>query len=408
MSLSNPYSSRYSQPQRRPHWPLILLVVLGSVLGFLLLERGLSWKVWPWRKPDLSASAVPRPVDAAGNLGADEQTTIDIYKTTAPSVVHINNLALIHRRNYFNLDVEQIQRGEGSGFVWDDDKGLIVTNAHVVEGADAVEVILADKERSTFETKDWVSYPDKDLAVIYVDAPKNKLKKLPKIGSSSDLEVGQNAYAIGNPFGLDQTLTTGIISALNRDIKSESGRPIQGVIQTSAAINPGNSGGPLLDRSGRLIGVNTAILSPSGTFAGIGFAMPIDEVNRVIPTMIVKLDERLKQNRGHEEVAPPRMGVNVAQDAIARQLGVTDGALILNVVPGSPAAKAGLLPTRQNPTTGSISLGDIIVSMDGKEVHSAKEVFSGLEGRNVGDIVKLTVLRNDQRKDVEVKLAPVR
>jgi S1-C subfamily serine protease len=406
MSSYNPYSSRYSQPQRTIHWPLILLVVLACILGFLILDRGLGWKLWPHRKPDLSPGAVPREVERGGALAADEQTTINIYNENAPSVVHINNLAL--RRNSFSLDVQQIQRGEGSGFVWDDDNGLIVTNAHVVEGADAVEVVLADKDRSAFETKTWVSYPDKDLAVLHIDAPKNKLKKIPKIGESATLQVGQNAFAIGNPFGLDQTLTTGIVSALNRDIKSESGKPIQGVIQTSAAINPGNSGGPLLDGSGRLIGVNTAILSPSGTFAGIGFAIPIDEVNRIVPGMVKRLNELIQQNHDHEEIAPPRMGVKIAPDALAAQLEISTGALILEVVPGSPAARAGLLPTRQDPNTGRIRLGDIIVAIDGKEIKSSKDVSASLEGRKVGDVVKLTILRNDQRKDVDVKLAPVR
>jgi S1-C subfamily serine protease len=192
----------------------------------------------------------------------------------------------------FSRNAEAVPRGTGTGFIWDEN-GFIVTNYHVVEGARAARVILSD--RSTYESGRIWGYPDKDLAVIRIDAPKEKLKPI-AVGTSHDLRVGQKTFAIGNPFGLDQTLTAGIVSALGRQIESANGRPIQGVIQTSAAINPGNSGGPLLDSAGRLIGVNTAILSPSGAFAGIGFAIPVDEVNRLVPQLIA-----------YGKVAPPQL-----------------------------------------------------------------------------------------------------
>jgi S1-C subfamily serine protease len=232
----------------------LLAVVLGVVV-LLPLALVAGWYWWPRHRAS-SADAQPRPVEPRGDLMEIEKTNIAIYTQVAPSVVHVTNLA--EHGSPFNLNVQRVPRGTGSGFVWDDD-GHIVTNYHVVEGADAATVTLAD--HTTYDaTRVW-AYADKDIAVISVNAPAGKLHRMPKIGSSHDLKVGQVTYAIGNPFGLDQTLTTGIVSALGREIEGgDSGRaPIQGVIQTSAAINPGNSGGPLLDSAGRLIGMNTAI-----------------------------------------------------------------------------------------------------------------------------------------------------
>src|SRR5262249_30687888 len=244
--------------------------------------------------------------------------------------------------------------------------GFVVTNYHVVDGASTVRVILAD--HSSFDSDQVWGYPDKDLAVVRINAPKEKLKPI-AVGTSHDLQVGQKTFAIGNPFGLDHSLTTGIVSALGREIDSANGRPIRGVIQTSAAINPGNSGGPLLDGDGRLVGVNAAILSPSGAFAGIGFAIPVDEVNRVVPQLIA-----------HGKVVRPRLGVHPAEDQQARQLGVTEanrGALVLQVPSGTPAQKAGLRGTTFNPGRGPV-LGDIIVAVDGKPVLSGGDLYSVL------------------------------
>jgi S1-C subfamily serine protease len=370
-----------------------------------LVHWGTGWRLFGRRAGELPADAAPRPVVARGELSPDEEATIEVYEKIAPSVVHINNIA--HRRGFFDLDIQQIPRGSGSGFVWDEN-GIIVTNAHVVQDADAVEVVLSDKERSSYETRVWVTYPDKDLAVLHVDAPRRLLPKIPLIGSSHDLRIGQKTYAIGNPFGLDQTLTTGVVSALNRKIESQTGRPIQGVIQTSAAINPGNSGGPLLDSAGRLIGVNTAILSPSGTFAGIGFAIPVDEVNRVVPSLIARLNEVVKRNTGPEEVSPPGLGVEMVSEQLAKELGVTQGALIHRVRPGGAADKAGLRGTIQDARSRRIRLGDVITAIGGEPINSSKDIFTHLEGREVGDTVMLTIRRNGQQKEVSVTLAPIR
>jgi S1-C subfamily serine protease len=240
--------------QRPPHrspastfWPLLLLLALAALL---------VWRYWPHGSSGLEPNAQSLPVTARGDLAADEQVTIEIYEHGARSSVHVTNLA--ERRDFFSLDVQQVPRGTGSGFVWDQD-GHIVTNYHVVEGAAAAQVVLPD--HSTYRARSVWTYPEKDIAVISIDAPKSKLHPI-TIGTSHDLKVGQKAFAIGNPFGLDQTLTTGVVSALGRQIESANGRTINGVIQTSAAINPGNSGGMLLDSAGRLIGMNTAILSP--------------------------------------------------------------------------------------------------------------------------------------------------
>jgi S1-C subfamily serine protease len=395
MSLDYP---RRQRPRGSPMsylWPLVVVVIGAAGVG-----------AWLWHlenaggRQALDADAVPRPVAERGQLGADELETIRLYEKVAPSVVHISNLAL--GRDIFSLNVQEVTKGTGSGFVWSED-GLIVTNYHVVQDADAMRVIFPDKDRSSYETHDWMAYPDKDLAVLYIKAPKSKLHPI-EVGTSHDLQIGQKAFAIGNPFGLDQTLTVGIVSALGREIESATKRPISGVIQTSAAINPGNSGGPLLDSAGHLIGVNTAILSPSGTFAGIGFAIPVDEVNRIVPKLIAALN---KTKEHHGEVTSPRLGVQPAQDQQARLLGVDEGVLILNVSPGGPAAKAHLRGTRQDQETGRIRLGDVIVAVDNQPVKNLKDLYSGLEQHQPGDEVTLTIIRSGQRQDVKVTLQAV-
>jgi S1-C subfamily serine protease len=222
----------------------------------------------------------PRAVTPRGPLGADELAHIELFRKASPSVVHITSLGA--QRDMFSMNVQQVPRGTGTGFLWDA-AGHVVTNFHVIQGANGAKVTLADQ--TTFDASLVGAFPDRDLAVLRIDAPKDKLPPI-ALGTSRDLIVGQRVYAIGNPFGLDQTLTTGIVSALNREIESFNNRSIRGVIQTDAAINPGNSGGPLLDSAGRLIGVNTQIASPSGASAGIGFAIPVDEVNRIVPRLI--------------------------------------------------------------------------------------------------------------------------
>jgi S1-C subfamily serine protease len=373
------YPPRY--PWTAYLWPLLLLLALATVL---------TWRFWPqtpWA--GLDPNAVPRAVTPRGDLAEDEKTTIAIFRQASPSVVHITTLDV--RQDAFSLDLFQIPRGTGSGFVWDQD-GHVVTNFHVIQGADAARVTLADQ--SSWSARLVGSYPDKDLAVLVIDAPRDRLRPIP-VGTSHDLQVGQKVFAIGNPFGLDQSLTTGVISALGREIESVTRRPIKDMIQTDTAINPGNSGGPLLDSAGRLIGVNTAIFSPSGAYAGIGFAIPVDEVNRVVPQLI-----------RHGKVTRPGLGVQVAPDQLARQLGL-QGVLIFEVQPDGPAAQAGLRPTRRD-ANNRLQLGDVIVALDGRPVRSVNELLDVLEQHQVGDTVPLKILRDGEERQVSVSLAAVR
>ncbi|XP_044465139.1 protease Do-like 1, chloroplastic isoform X2 [Mangifera indica] len=256
-------------------------------------------------------------------LQTDELATVRLFQENTPSVVYITNLAA--RQDVFTLDVLEVPQGSGSGFVWDKD-GHIVTNYHVIRGASDLKVTLADQ--STYDAQVVGFDQDKDVAVLRIEAPKDKLRPIP-IGVSADLLVGQKVYAIGNPFGLDHTLTTGVISGLRREISSAAtGRPIQDVIQTDAAINPGNSGGPLLDSSGSLIGINTAIYSPSGASSGVGFSIPVDTVNGIV-------DQLVKYGR----ITRPILGIKFAPDQSVEQLGVS-GVLVLDAPANGPAGKA--------------------------------------------------------------------
>ena len=349
---------------------VVLVVLLAVPIGLLV------WWFWPHASSGLDPHAQPRPVVARGALAPEEEMNISIYDRTSPSVVHVTNLA--QQRGLFNLNMSEVPKGTGSGYVWDED-GHIVTNYHVVAGADAAQVVLADNSR--YRARQVWAYADKDIAVLWIDAPKAKLHPMPLIGTSHDLKVGQITYAIGNPFGFDQTMTNGIVSGLGREIEGEGGQPLRGVIQTSAAINPGNSGGPLLDSNGRLIGMNTAIVSPSGASAGIGFAIPVDEINEIVPQLIQ-----------HGKVVRPRLGVQLAEDQQARHLGIDEGALILKVVPDGSAAKAGLQG------------GDVILAVDGKTISKAKDLYAALEPHHVGDTITVTILRDNKRQDVKVTL----
>jgi S1-C subfamily serine protease len=261
----------------------------------------------------------------------------------------------------------------------------------VIQNADAAQITFADQ--SVFQARLVGFFADKDLAVLKVDAPKGKLKPLP-LGRSDDLQVGQKVYAIGNPFGLDQTLTTGIISALGREIDSVNKRPIKNVIQSDAAINPGNSGGPLLDSAGLLIGVNTAIYSTSGVSAGIGFAIPVDEVNRVVPELIK-----------HGKVTKPGLGVTLAPDNMSRQW-VPEGVVVLDVLPDGAAAKVGIRGSSRK-KTGSIVLGDIIKSVDGQQIKVLKDLYLVLDQKKVGDVVKVLILREEVEMGFDITLMPL-
>jgi S1-C subfamily serine protease len=293
-------------------------------------------------------------------------------------------------RSLFRFSALEVEKDAGSGFVWDPN-GYIVTNYHVVENSEVVEVTLSDQ--SVRQAVRVGTDPDKDLAVIKIDAPRELLPPIP-IGSSRDLEVGQRVYAIGNPFGYDQTLTAGIISGLGREITGASSRPIHGVIQTDAPINPGNSGGPLLDSAGRVVGMNTAILSPTGAYAGIGFAVPIDCINRIVPEII----------RG-ENVPKPNLGIKAAEDHLVRRLGL-EGVLILTIAPNTTAEKAGLHETERN-ESGRLVLGDLITAIDGEPVRTTDDLYRILDRHEVGDTVKMTITREGKEMTLEVKLEPL-
>jgi len=374
------------QPQNEPRPRLKTIVWTVSalaVLAILLVKQS-----WLGGASLNDPRAVPRSITARGELSTGEKSTIALFREASPSVVHITAIAV--QRDLFTLNLYQIPEGTGSGFIWDN-SGNIITNFHVIQNADAAQVTLADQ--SNWKARRVGVAPDKDLAVLRIDAPANKLRAIP-VGTSKDLQVGQSVFAIGNPFGLDQSLTTGVISALGREIESVTRRPIQGVIQTDAAINPGNSGGPLLDSAGRLIGVNTAIYSPSGASAGIGFAIPVDTVNRIVPELIRS-----------GKVTRPGMGIQVAEDQIAERLGVT-GVLVVEVTQGSAAAKAGMRPTRRE-ASGRVRLGDVITAIDGKKVVSSNELFLLLEKFKVGDSINVSLLRDGKAVQVKVTLEAI-
>jgi S1-C subfamily serine protease len=321
-------------------------------------------------------------------LGEDERATISVFERASRSVVFIANTAV--QRDFWTLDVFEVPQGSGSGFVWDK-QGNLVTNFHVVYGASTITVTLAD--RTEYKAKLVGADPDHDLAVLRIQASEGALVPL-TVGTSHDLRVGQKVLAIGNPFGLDHTLTTGVVSAIGRTIKSMSNRTIEGVIQTDAAINPGNSGGPLLDSAGRLIGVNTQIVSPSGAFAGIGFAVPVDMVNRIVPELIK-----------HGKLIRPGLGVSLIPDAMARRWGVR-GLVIGKVSRGGAADRAGLRGAREA-YAGRIELGDIIVAVSGKPVETVDELMDVMERHRVGDQVTVDYLRANRRQQVTVTLQAV-
>lgn len=361
-------------------WMTVVLFlggVAGAFLAGVFLVANTGW-----------SSPAGRGVGSLVDLQPDERGTVEVFQSVSPSVVFIENKTL--RRDMWTANVMEIPQGTGTGFVWDD-AGHIVTNFHVIEGARALRVTLSDGSR--YEAEVVGVEPSKDLAVLRIKAPKSTLKPI-RLGRSGTLLVGQKVLAIGNPFGLDQTLTTGIVSALGRSIGAKNGRTIQDVIQTDAAINPGNSGGPLLDARGRLIGVNTAIFSPSGSSAGIGFAIPVDTVGRIVPQLI-----RL----GH--TVRPGLAVEVLADVYAKQVGV-DGVVVARVQKGSDAERAGLRGISVT-SDGERTLGDVIVAIDGKPVGNFDELVNTLEKYRVGDTVVVRCFRNKSYVDLRIRLQRV-
>lgn len=327
----------------------------------------------------------PPPLGERGDYTPEELHTIRLFERAAPSVCFITTS--VARRDYYTRDITEIPAGSGSGFVWDK-QGHVITNFHVVQKASSVLVTLADGAAYRAELVGVA--PEKDLAVLKIAAPRGELVPLP-VGESENLRVGQSVYAIGNPFGLDQTLTTGIVSALGREIQSVAGIPIRGAVQTDAAINPGNSGGPLLDSDGRLIGVNTQIYSPSGASAGIGFSIPVDVVRWVVPELIA-----------YGRVQRPTLGVE-----ITRPLRGVEGAAIAMVEEGGAADRAGLQGVYRD-QRGNVLLGDVITAINGVPIKSGNDLILELEKYDPGDNVQITVLRNDNPVRVAVQLDAAR
>jgi S1-C subfamily serine protease len=350
-----------------------LLIVLGVYIAQPYIDRLLY------------SASTPRAVEPRGSLSDLERSTIELFERVSPSVVQVVGRAAALEAA--PSEGEGVPAQTGTGFIWDK-AGHIVTNNHVVEGTDELAVRLASGQVLRAQVVGMA--PNYDLAVIRVDSTRDLPPPI-AVGTSDDLKVGQSVFAIGNPFGLDQSLTTGIISALKRHLPTSGGREIANVIQTDAAINPGNSGGPLLDSAGRVIGVNTAILSPSGTSAGIGFAIPIDVVNRVVPEII-----------GKGYVPTPGIGIVAANEAAATRAGV-EGVAVMRTASGSAAERAGL---RGVDASGG-RLGDVIVGVNGKPVHRLPDLTDELERVGVGKRVTLQVKRDGQDRSVEVDVVDI-
>lgn len=327
----------------------------------------------------------PRPVDARGPLLEAEQVLVKRFREAQPSVAYITTKEV--RQDFWSFRTMEVTAGAGSGFVWDA-RGHVVTNFHVIQGASRALVTLSDG--SVHEAEFVGAAPDKDLAVLRITEPPAKLRPIP-VGTSADLQVGQMVIAIGNPFGLDQTMTTGIVSALGRSMESPSGRTIRDVIQTDAAINPGNSGGPLLDSAGRLVGVNTAIQSPSGASAGIGFAVPVDTVNRVVPQLIAK-GKLERPDLGFDPVAPRWL----------ERFGVKEGVMVAEVRRGGPAERAGLQGVQVD-RRGRFLAGDVIVAANGKAVKGWDDLLDLAEALAPGAALSLDVRRDDRRFTVSLR-----
>ncbi|WP_020475554.1 S1C family serine protease [Zavarzinella formosa] len=398
-----PSHEDYDFPKRpRRHSPTGPLLVLAPlVLIFLFAVLGVAYLLWRGggeRNPQ-NPDAQPREVTPRGERDSLEKNRIRVFKEISPSVVNVDTLR-VQRTGYGNIN--ERQEGTGSGFVWDTE-GRIITNFHVVrdtleldrdgsvsiKSTSTIRVTMAD--RSNWNARLVGVAPDSDLAVLQIDAPADKLKPIP-VGTSADLEVGQTAFAIGNPFGQRLTFTEGIVSALDREIHSITDRPITGVIQTDASINPGNSGGPLLDRDGRLIGVNTAITSPTGGSVGIGYSIPVDTVNSVVPELI---------RTGRQ--ARPTLGIVSLREKDTRSLGFDKGVMIAEVRPNSPAAKANLVGFRQG-ANGKQEYGDVITRVAGDDIATMADLERAMSKCKVHQTIKVTVRRGQQTIEADVTL----
>jgi S1-C subfamily serine protease len=319
----------------------------------------------------------------------DEQNNIQVFEQASPSVVYITSSRLV-RRSFFTLNPEEIPQGSGSGFVWDKD-GYVVTNFHVIQNASRLNVTL--QSGNTHEAEVVGVAPDQDLAVLRIDAPGEELQPV-KLGDSTQLAVGRKVIAIGNPFGLDTTMTVGVVSALGREINSVTRRRIRDVIQTDAAINPGNSGGPLLNSLGQLVGVNTAIYSPSGASSGISFAIPVNTVKSIIPELIE-----------FGRIQTPRLGLSMfppQQEAYYQQRWGIEGVIVVDVIDGLSPEQEGMQGLQE--TARGLVLGDVIVQVDDLPIRNQDDLLAVLEAREAGDVVEVVTRRNGQRQRYQVEL----
>ena len=355
--------------------------IFGASLVVIAVTVGIFVSATNKENPTASATAETTPAF----LTNDEQNNISVFKSASPSVVFVTNTQL--RRQRFSLNVMEIPRGSGTGFIWDE-SGLIVTNFHVVQGANKITIEL--QSNKSYQATVVGSAPEKDIALLKIDAPNEDLQPLP-LGDSASLAVGRKVLAIGNPFALDTTLTVGVVSALNREIKSITNRTIKNVIQTDAAINPGNSGGPLLNSNGQLVGVNTAIYSPTGASAGIGFAIPVNAVKVIIPQLIE-----------HGKLIRPVLGIEPLTDYWTRRLRVK-GVAILSVREGLPAANAGMVGVRED-RRGKIHLGDVIIAINGQNIINEDSLLNQLEQFSPGETVKITTLKDEKIHNYNVQL----
>ena len=355
--------------------------IFGTTLVVITIAIGIYVSATNEGNPTAIANAEATPAF----LTNDEQNNISVFKSASPSVVFVTNTQL--RRQRFSLNVMEIPRGNGTGFIWDE-SGLIVTNFHVVQGANKITIEL--QSNTSYQASVVGSAPEKDIALLKIDAPNEDLQPLP-LGDSESLAVGRKVLAIGNPFALDTTLTVGVVSALGREIKSITNRTIKNVIQTDAAINPGNSGGPLLNSNGQLVGVNTAIYSPTGASAGIGFAIPVNAVKLIIPQLIE-----------HGKLIRPVLGIETLTDYWTRRLRVK-GVAVLSVREGLPADKAGMIGVRED-RRGKIHLGDVIIAINDEMVINEDSLLNQLEQFVPGDTVKVTTLKDEEIHNYSVQL----
>ncbi len=359
---------------------LPLIMLLGGLIGGIVISLG--------AQPDAGRQDNTTGQNYSSFSTEDEANNMEVFRQASPSVVYITSSRQV--RSIFSMNPQEIPQGSGSGIVWDE-RGHIITNFHVIQNASRLTVTMQDGSNHDAEVVGVA--PDKDLAVLRIDSGDTGLQPI-ALGDSSLLEVGRKVIAIGNPFGLDATMTVGVVSALGREINSVTRRRIRDVIQTDAAINPGNSGGPLLNSLGQLVGVNTAIYSPSGASAGVSFAIPVNTVKDIVPDLIE-----------YGEVQRPAMGINLLPPQYARyyreQTGI-DGVIVFDVVDGMPPDRQGMRGLTE--TRSGIRLGDVIVEVAGERVENEDDLYTVLEQHEPGDVVEIITRRDGERRSYQIEL----